>query len=206
MVEVLILVAAYLIGSVPSAYLVVRIATGKDVRHAGSHNVGATNTVRAAGLGAGVLVGFLDIAKGTVPVVVMVSYSPASRWVGAAALMVVIGHCFPIWLAFRGGKGVATAIGAFVPLAPWALLCGGAVWWATVAISRRVAVASIAFAVTLPLFAVLVERVHRDLAIAATVVASVIVIRHSENIRRLLHGEEPRIGESRGRRRWQVSG
>ncbi len=189
-----ILAGAYLVGSVPSAYLVVRVLTGKDVRQAGSRNVGATNTVRAAGLGAGVLVAALDIGKGVLPVVVMLHFSPASRWVGAAAVLVVVGHCFPVWLKFRGGKGVATTIGAFAPVAPLALLGTGAIWWLTAMISRRVAVASIALAVTLPIFAVLISRLHRDLVVAAAVVASVIVIRHAENIRRLINGTEPKIG------------
>ena len=195
--EWVIIAAAYLIGSVPTALLVVWVATGRDVRQSGSRNVGATNTMRAAGLAAGSLVAVIDIAKGVIPVLLMLHFTPASRWLGAAAVAAVIGHCFPVWLGFRGGKGVATGIGAFAPLAPLALLCGGVVWWTVLAAWRRVALASLVMAATFPLLVVYVSRAPRDLVIASSVVALVIIIRHTPNIRRMIAGEEPRIGEER---------
>ena len=104
-IELAVVVGAYLLGSIPFGYLVVRLLSGKDVRRAGSQNVGATNALRTAGWGAGLLVFVLDVGKGVVPVLLMGAINPATRWVGAAAVAAVIGHCYPVWLKFQRGQG-----------------------------------------------------------------------------------------------------
>lgn len=197
--ELVIVAGSYLLGSIPTAYLVVRTLTGSDVRRTGSGNVGATNTVRAAGWGAGALVALVDILKGAVPVLVMTRFDPAARWVGAAAVAAVVGHCFPVWLRFRGGKGVATAFGAFLALAPWAVACAAGVWLLLLAVFRFVSLSSVVAVGSFPVFAAFVARLPRDGVLAAVVVAVIIILRHSANIRRLVAGTEPRIGEKHRR-------
>jgi glycerol-3-phosphate acyltransferase PlsY len=193
--ELVVVGLAYLAGSVPSAYLVVLVLTGRDVRRTGSGNVGATNAVRAAGWTAGAMVAVIDVAKGLVPVLAMSALDPASRWLGAAATAAVLGHCFPVWLRFRGGKGVATACGAFATLAPYPVLIAAAVWLVVLAVRRIVSLASVIAVAVFPMLVVFVERAPFDLVVAATIVAAVIVIRHHTNIARLAAGTEPRIGE-----------
>lgn len=193
--ELVVVGLSYLAGSLPSAYLVVRLLTGKDVRRTGSGNVGATNTVRAAGWTAGAMVAVVDVAKGLAPVLAMGAIDPASRWLGAAATAAVLGHCFPVWLRFRGGKGVATAGGAFATLAPYSVLIAAAIWVVVLAARRIVSLSSVIAVAVFPMLVVFVERAPFDLVVAATIVAAVIVIRHHANIARLAAGTEPRIGE-----------
>ncbi len=195
--EPLIVAGAYLLGSIPSAYLVVRAATGRDVRRTGSGNVGATNTVRAAGPAAGLLVAALDVAKGAVPVLVMRHFDPASAWLGAAAVAAVLGHCFPVWLGFRGGKGVATAAGAFLTLAPLAGLAAFGVWLAMLAVWRIVSLASVVAVASFPLWVHFVEGGSVPLVVASSIVSMIIILRHHANIRRLVAGREPRLGGDR---------
>lgn len=111
--EILIVVGAYFLGSLPTALLLVKWVTGADIRLSGSGNVGGTNAARAAGLRIGAVVTLVDMAKGALPVFVMHWYDPASKWLALTMLAAVIGHIFPVWLGFRGGKGVATGFGAF---------------------------------------------------------------------------------------------
>ncbi len=193
--ELVVVGLAYLAGSLPSAYLVVLLLTGKDVRRTGSGNVGATNTVRTAGWTAGAMVAVIDVAKGLVPVLAMSAVDPASRWLGAAATAAVLGHCFPVWLRFRGGKGVATACGAFATLTPWSALIAAAVWLVVLAVRRVVSLASVIGVAVFPMLVVFVDHAPFDLVAAATIVAAVIVIRHHTNIARLAAGTEPKIGE-----------
>lgn len=192
--ELALVAVAYLLGSIPSAWLVVLVATGRDVRQEGSGNVGATNATRLGGLSVGAIVTVMDVAKSALPVWVMSILNPASGWLAAAMLAAVAGHCFPVWLKFRGGKGVASAFGAFLVLAPWAALAGAAVWVAVLAIGKRVSLASmVASAVFPPLMAVL-ERPSPVILGAATAVSILIIVLHRSNIRRLIDGSEPKIG------------
>jgi len=193
-VEAVIVAGAYLLGSVPFAYLLVRGATGQDIRRTGSGNVGATNTMRAAGPLAGLAVAVLDISKGVVPVVVMRHFDPATAWLGAAAAAAVVGHCFPVWLGFRGGKGVATAAGAFLTLAPRAGLCALGVWLVMLVVFRVVSLASVVAVASFPVWVHLVDGGTVALVISSSVVSMIIVLRHHANLRRLVAGEEPRLG------------
>ena len=137
--EILIVVLAYLAGSFPTALLLVRLVTGMDVRKTGSGNVGGTNAARTAGLRVGAAVTLVDMLKGALPVLLMHWYNPASLWMAMTMLAAVVGHIYPVWLRFRGGKGVATGFGAFLVLAPVSALAAFGVWLVVVAISRYVA-------------------------------------------------------------------
>jgi glycerol-3-phosphate acyltransferase PlsY len=191
--ELLIVVASYLLGSIPSALLVVWATTGADIRKLGSGNVGATNALRTAGWKVGVLVTVLDVGKGVIPTMAMNTYHPASRWVAAAAVAAVLGHCFPIWLGFRGGKGVATALGAFLVLLPWATLGAVGVWLLVLAVRRVVSLASVVAAAAFPVLVAFVHRPPVVVIVAASVVATVVLLRHIGNIRELISGREHEV-------------
>jgi glycerol-3-phosphate acyltransferase PlsY len=201
-----VLIAAYLIGSIPFGYLIVRMTRGGDVRETGSGGTGATNVSRRAGLAAGLLTLVLDAAKGAFAVLVAgvaLSHHRATinvRWVvAAAAIAVIAGHIFPVWLRFRGGKGVATAAGAFFMVAPFALLCAGLVFVIAVALTRYVSLASLAAAVMIPFFLWLQKWLIQPAAdirpplTAAVVSALLIIFAHRGNIARLVDRTEPKI-------------
>jgi acyl phosphate:glycerol-3-phosphate acyltransferase len=200
----LVVIVAYLLGSIPFGYLIVRKKLGDDIRRSGSGGTGATNVSRRAGKTAGVITLLLDALKGSLAVLVartLLTGPPllVDWWVTAAAVAVIVGHVFPVWLAFRGGKGVATGVGVFLALAPVALLCAGVLFVAIVALTRYVSLGSITAAVALPvciwLQSVLVEPIAdlRPLLIAAVGGALLIVFAHRSNIGRLARGTESRI-------------
>jgi glycerol-3-phosphate acyltransferase PlsY len=195
--ELLLVVVAYLLGSVPSALFVVWMMTGRDVRDLGSGNIGATNATRAGGIRAGLVVTFLDVAKGALPVWAMSVFHPAGAWLAATMLAAVIGHCYPIWLKFRGGKGVATGFGAFV-LSPWTALAALVLWLIVLVIWRRVSLASMVASAAFPLLLVMIDRPNAVILGAVSLASVLIVLRHHDNIRHLLAGDEPKIGSSRG--------
>ncbi len=188
-----ILAAAYLSGSIPFALLVVRALTGKDIRKVGSGNVGATNAVRAAGIPAGIAVTILDVGKGTLPVLLMQAHDPSARWVGAAAVAAVAGHCFPVWLGFSGGKGVATGLGAFWVIAPRAILAAVGVWLLVLLLGRIVSLASVLATASFPVWVFFLERGPRAEVAAASLFALIVIVRHHRNLRRLAAGTEPRL-------------
>ncbi len=200
----LIAAASYLLGSIPFGYLLVRIFTGDDVREAGSGNIGATNVARKSpALGALTLI--LDAAKGYLAVQLAASLSGSlsaqpnlDRIMAAAALLAVLGHMFPVWLKFRGGKGVATALGAFLRFAPTAVAVAAIIFVVVVLVSRRISLGSI---VTAAVFPATVWTLHRsaDPAVLALigVAALLIVVRHYQNILRLVAGSEPRFSLGR---------
>lgn len=192
--ELALVTAAYLLGSIPSALLVVWLMTGKDVRREGSGNVGATNAVRIGGIAAGILVTAMDVAKGALPVWAMSVLNPASVWLAAAMMAAVVGHCYPVWLRFAGGKGVATAFGAFVVLAPVPALAALGVWLVVLAVGRWVSLASLVGAAVFPLLASILEPPGSVLLIGVSLAAVLIIVRHHGNIRQLIAGSEPRIG------------
>lgn len=186
--------AAYVLGSIPSALLVVWLVTGKDVRREGSGNVGATNAVRIGGIAAGILVTAMDVAKGALSVWAMSVLNPASEWLAAAMLAAVVGHCYPVWLRFAGGKGVATAFGAFVVLAPVPALAALGVWVVVLAVGRWVSLASLIGASVFPLLVSILERPGPVILVGVSLAAVLIIVRHHSNIRQLIAGSEPRIG------------
>lgn len=203
MVHFLVIVMAYLIGSIPFGYLVVRASQGADVRETGSGGTGATNVSRKAGKAAGLLTLILDAAKGAVAVVLarlaLTSNYEMNWFVSGAALAAIVGHCFPIWLRFRGGKGVATAVGVFVVLAPVALVMTAVVFVLVVWSGRYVSLGSITAAVVLPLFIALQDKFVRPVAglqyvMTLAIAGSLLILfMHRANMVRLLRGTESKF-------------
>ena len=199
----IVVIIAYLLGSIPFGFLIVRKKVGADIRETGSGGTGATNVSRRAGKAAGVFTLVLDALKGAVAVewaVVLAGPSSHAAWiVSAAAIAVIVGHIFPVWLRFRGGKGVATGVGIFLVLAPIALLCAGVIFVAIVASSRYVSLGSIVAAILIPVFvwlqSVFVAPVAdlRPLLTASIVGAALIVFAHRGNIKRLASRTEAQI-------------
>jgi glycerol-3-phosphate acyltransferase PlsY len=197
-----LLAASYLVGSIPFGLVLGRAFAGVDVRRSGSGNIGATNVARTAGRRLGVLTLVLDAAKGAIPVGVTawaLGVPAAAGWPAAAGLAAFLGHVFPVWLGFRGGKGVATALGAFLALSPWLTLVAAFVFGLAFAGSKVVSVSSLAGAATLAAGAALVHGRDAPVTRVAVVVLLVIVLRHQSNIRRMLRGEESGLTRS-GRR------
>ncbi len=194
MARELALLVAYLLGSIPFAYIAVRLAGRGDVRAIGSGNVGATNTLRAAGWKVALAVALLDVGKGVVAVVLMGLATGSPGWAAAAGLAAVLGHCFPVWLGFVGGKGVATAVGAFAVLAPAACGVVAVVWAVVLAVSRYVSLASVCAAAAFPVALQAVAEPTPGELTAAVITGLVIIARHHGNIRRLIRREEPRLG------------
>jgi glycerol-3-phosphate acyltransferase PlsY len=185
---------AYLLGSVSFAVLLVRLTTGKDIRAEGSGNAGATNVLRAHGKGLGIAVAALDVAKGALAVVLVRLVTADPRAAALAAFAAILGHVFPLFYGFRGGKGVATAVGAFLALAPLPTLVCVGVFVAIVAASRYVSLGSVAAMVLLPPVCGLLFHEPKPTVIAAAAAAVLIVFKHRENLARLARGEERRLG------------
>lgn len=189
----LLVAVSYLLGSVSFAVLIVRLKTGGDIRAEGSGNAGATNVLRSHGKALGILVALLDVGKGAAGVVLVRLVTADPRAAAAAAFAAILGHVFPIFYGFRGGKGVATAVGAFAALAPWPTLVCVGVFVAIVAISRYVSLGSIVAMTLLPLSASLFHAPFPTI-VAAAAAAVLVDLKHLENIRRLSRGEERKLG------------
>lgn len=203
---VLAVIIAYLIGSIPFGYLIVRAKGGGDVRETGSGGTGATNVSRRAGKAAGVITLVLDALKGAVAILVartlLKDANPqmASWILSGAAVAVLLGHIFPVWLRFRGGKGVATGAGVFLVLAPLAVVFAGVVFVVIVWLRKLVSLGSLAAAVTIPVyvwFGSVPDEAVTPLLSAAVVGAWLIVFAHRANIARIWKGTEPRITDIR---------
>jgi len=196
----LVIAVAYLIGSIPFGYLIVRAKEGGDIRQMGSGGTGATNVSRRAGKAAGIVTLVLDALKGTIAVLVAkgLAFGQADAgWLFAgAAIAVIVGHIFPVWLGFRGGKGVATGVGVFLALAPLAVGLAGVLFVIIVWTTRYVSLGSMVGALTIPLFIWVQSELFgpaRDLGpllTASTCGALLIVFAHRGNIGRLLQGTE----------------
>ena len=192
MMGLLAILIAYLLGAIPFGYLLTRLTTGKDVRTEGSGNIGATNVLRAAGRGAGVATLVLDMAKGYAAVWIAGMLTDGSPgWMADAAVAVVVGHAFPIFLGFKGGKAVATLTGAFLYLTPIPALAGIIVFVITVVVTRYISAASILSVATFPLGLWLISHPVLNELLAALIAAAIVVYRHKENMRRLRAGQEP---------------
>jgi len=200
----LIIVVAYLLGSIPVGYLIVRARGGVDVRKTGSGGTGATNVSRQAGKFAGVLTLLLDALKGSLAVlfaqwIVGGSSGTSTCLVAAAVVAVMIGHCFPVWLGFRGGKGVATGLGAFLVIAPIAVALAAVVFLCIVVLTRYVSLASITATALIPFFMWLETRWTSstvDLTArlsAGLAAAALILFAHRANIARLVAGTESKF-------------
>ena len=182
--------AAYLCGSIPFGLLITRAASGKDVRTVGSGNIGATNVARAAGKPAAIVTLVLDALKGLAPVLLAARFAEARPplLLASCAVAAVVGHCFPLWLRFRGGKGVATGLGVSLALAPWAALAGACTWLLLYKVLRISSVGSLAGVAVSLLVAVFTA--DRSAVYGLAGVALLILFRHSANIRRLLRKQE----------------
>ena len=192
MTRIIIPIVAYLLGSIPFGYLIVRGKSGVDVRETGSGGTGATNVSRRAGKAAGVLTLLLDAAKGCVAVMIAKAVGGDDWVIAVAAIAALVGHIFPVWLGFRGGKGVATGVGIFLVLAPIPLLCAGVIFVAIVVLTRYVSLGSITAAILIPVLVWLLSD-SQPLLIAAIAGAALIVFAHRGNIQRLAAGTESRI-------------
>ena len=182
------LVASYLAGSVPFGLLIAKAAAGKDVRTVGSGNIGATNVARAAGRVAAALTLLFDALKGLLPAALAARALPEPWAPAACGVAAVIGHCYPIWLRFRGGKGVATGLGVALALAPIAAVCGAAVWILLYKLLRISSVGSLAGVATSLVVAAATAPRWSIAGLAA--IAALVVIRHRPNLERLLRRKE----------------
>jgi len=190
----LLVVAGYLLGSVSFALWLVRWRTGSDIRDVGSGNAGATNVLRAHGKTLAAAVALLDVAKGTAAVLLVRVVTADPRYAAAAGFAAVLGHVFPLYSGFRGGKGVATAVGAFLALAPLATVSCLAVFIAIVAVSRYVSLGSVVSISLLPAASNLLSHASRSIVLAAAATAVVVVFKHVGNLKRLARGEERKLG------------
>jgi glycerol-3-phosphate acyltransferase PlsY len=200
---VFLMVVAYLLGSIPTGYLLVRLFRHEDIRSVGSGNIGATNVLRSGGKALGAATFLLDMLKGCAAVWIGAAASPYLSSVGSprsiealTALFAVIGHMFPIWLGFRGGKGVATGFGVFLVAAPMAALAAIAVFGIILLSTRYVSLASIVGAASFPVFAWFLVRGDKPpFYVAVQIgVALLIIAKHHQNIGRLVAGKENRFG------------
>lgn len=190
---VLGVIAAYLIGSIPFALLLARRWGGHDLHRIGSGNIGAANVLRASGVRAGVVVAILDIAKGSAGVLIAGRIAGADHTPAIAGLAAVVGHIYPVWLRFRGGKGVATACGAFTVLAPLALPPAVLAFLAATWFTRYISVGSVAATLVLPPVAWATGSTLA-VVVSACAAATLIVFRHRSNLMRVKIGTERRVG------------
>ncbi|WP_010544021.1 glycerol-3-phosphate 1-O-acyltransferase PlsY [Sphingomonas elodea] len=188
------LLLGYLLGSIPFGVLLTRAAGAGDLRQIGSGNIGATNVLRTGRKGLAAATLLLDMAKGAVAVLLAAAFLPGTGALAATAAF--IGHCYPIWLKFRGGKGVATLMGVVLALHWPAGLVYAVVWLGLLATVRISSVSGMAAAVSAPVSAAFFGRI--DLVLMLLALALIVLWKHRENIDRLLSGSEPRVGSKRG--------
>ena len=196
----LVLVIAYLMGSIPFGFLIVKAFGGSDIRQMGSGNIGAAHVTRNAGLLAGALTLLLDAAKGYLAVSLasrLTGSSESIRWMMAAAVFAVIGHMFPIWLKLQGGKGVATSLGVFLPICPEAVAAAVVLWLAVVACWRYSSLGSIVAAAALPVFIYLLYAPRHAppayVTLGTILISLLVLLKHRSNMERLIAGTENRL-------------
>ncbi len=188
--------ASYLLGAFPTGYLAVRLRSGRDVRSQGSGGTGATNVLRASGWATALPVAMIDMLKGAAPAWLALRWLGDPVFAGLAAALAVLGHCYPISLGFRGGKGVATGAGAMAVLAPLPMAAALGLFLAVVAAFRYVSLGSILAAAAFPVFVGIFGR-GWTAALVGLPIVMIIFVRHAPNIRRLLSGREPKLGSAR---------
>jgi len=189
---IVLILFAYLLGSIPTGLLISKMCAGVDPRHGGSGNIGATNVFRTTTKTLGLLTLVGDILKGLAPVLMALHLMREEFCVGATALAVFLGHLFPLYLGFRGGKGVATALGILLPLAPWAVTLNVVVFIGAVLASRMVSVGSLSAAGIMPIFVWLLGY-PRSYLVLSIIVAGLIFYRHKDNIQRLVKRKESKL-------------
>ena len=191
-----ILAVAYLLGSIPFGYLLVRFFLKQDIRHVGSGNIGATNVARSGAKGLGILTLLLDCLKGLVAVLIARHFGGGNLDLAAlAAVAAILGHIFPIWLRFKGGKGIATALGVFLALSWPTALCALAVFTIVTLASKYVSLGSILGAAALPMFMMYFQSYRSPTFISSTIFISLLcIMKHKANIARLKSGTESKFG------------
>jgi glycerol-3-phosphate acyltransferase PlsY len=198
-----ILAIAYLLGSIPFGYILVRLFRKEDIRATGSGNIGATNVARSGAKGLGILTLLLDLLKGFAAVQIAAHFAPGSPGFPsdlavAAGIAAVLGHIYPIWLGFKGGKGVATGLGVDLALAPLAAVCSLGVFIVVFAITRYVSLASILAAAMLPVFCLVLMPDRSPIFVGGVIFLALLVIaKHHANIARLMQGKESRFGSKK---------
>ena len=200
----LVPLVAYFLGSIPFGLILAKLFGGTDVRRKGSGNIGATNVARVVGPLAGILTLIFDVAKGAAAVLLAERLSnDSATWMMIAAVAALVGHCFPLWLKFKGGKGVATAAGAFLVLSPPAFLGGIILFLLVVIVWRYVSLGSISAAAAMPLLMYFLWAPHHAPPLAITfgalAAALLIIYQHRGNLQRLLEGAEPKFSFSRNK-------
>jgi glycerol-3-phosphate acyltransferase PlsY len=198
---------AYLLGSIPFGYLIVRWQKGVDVRSTGSGSTGATNVMRNLGIIGFVATFILDVGKGTFAVLLAsrltsgdprwIPLSGDPRWIALSSVAAILGHCFPVWLKFRGGKGVATGVGVFIALAPVQVGLVLILFAIVVAIWRYISLGSIVGTAAFPLLVFFMTSEPLPIVLGAAVGALIIISMHHANIRRLLNGTERKVGKKK---------
>lgn len=193
LIFIIILIIIYLIAAIPTGVVLARLMGSEDVRQAGSGNIGATNVYRVAGKLAGILTLVGDILKGFLPLLAFRSWmSPTPTQLGVACCIAIVGHCYPIYLRFKGGKGIAVALGVFLVLSPKAVLGALIIFIIAVATTRYVSLGSILAIMSAPLL-LLMLNYPQALFLTALFIATLVTWRHRTNIRRLLDGTESRF-------------
>ncbi len=207
LLRLLLVLTAYLLGSIPFGYLLIKFifTEGEDIRDVGSGGIGATNVTRRAGRAAGVLTYLLDVAKGAAAVLLIRTVESSDYlWIGLAAIAAIAGHIAPVFLGFRGGKGVATGVGVFLVLAPYSVLSSLILWVGIVYFSRYVSLGSILATAAVPLwtlfyYGLLFPNPHLTALVVIGVIGCALIIgKHHENIRRLMNRTENKIGKRVG--------
>jgi glycerol-3-phosphate acyltransferase PlsY len=195
MIDALTPVFAYLLGSIPFGYLIVRWQKGVDVRSTGSGSTGATNVMRNLGIIGFMATFILDVGKGILAVLLtsrLTSGDP--RWIAVASVAAILGHCFPVWLKFRGGKGVATGVGVFIALAPLQVALVLILFAIVVAISRYISLGSIVGTAAFPLLVYFMKHPPLPIVLGAAGGALTVIAMHHANIGRLIAGTESKVG------------
>jgi len=194
--KILFAVFSYLLGSFPTGYILYFLSEKKDIRQYGSQSIGATNILRLKGWRFAIPVILADILKGFLPVFFALKFFPDKRFALICGFLAVLGHCFPIYIKLKGGKGVATAVGVYLVLALKPLLIGIGVFILIIALTRYVSFGSILAVMSLP-FSIYFLLDNKEIAILSVAIFLLIVIRHGGNIHRLIKGKERKLGEKK---------
>ena len=190
---IFILIVIYLIAAVPTGIVLAKVMGYEDVRDKGSGNIGATNVYRVAGKLPGVLTLVGDILKGFLPLLACKTWlTPTPTQLGIACAVAIVGHCYPVYLKFRGGKGIATALGIFLVISPAAVLGAAIVFGVAIAITRFISLGSVLAAMSAPLLVLMLNE-PQPIFLATLFIAALIIWRHRNNIKRLIDGSEDRF-------------
>ena len=189
---VVLMIVAYILGSIPNALWIGKVFKGIDVREHGSKNTGSTNAARVLGAKLGILTLILDISKGAIPTLIATMLLESSISVILVGICAILGHSFSIFMKFKGGKAVATTVGVFIVLVPGAILLAAVIFFLVFGITRYVSLSSMIGAISLPIWIVLFYK-NIPLTIFGIIIAILIIVRHKSNIQRLLNGTESKF-------------